>query len=118
MSIWKRYTDEEKKKILEEFKKSTEGQKVFCKRKKMSPTTLRTWLKESKETQRHTNSKNKTTDFGIIHLTEIGKKSKETVALKELEEIFFKTDNIEIRLNKGYDKEMLQKIIEVFAYAK
>ena len=117
MSIWKRYTDEEKKEILKEFEESTEGQKVFCKRKKMSPTTLRAWLKESKENQKY-NSRKKTTDFGIIHLTNIGKISKEANESKEPEEIYFKTDDIEIKLNKGYDKEMLQRIVEVFAYAK
>ena len=118
MSIWKRYTDEEKKEILEEFEKSTEGQKVFCKRKKMSPTTLRTWLKESKGNKKNNNKKQKRADFGVIHLSAIKETPIKTNARKEPEEIYFKCDNIEIKLQKGYDKVTLQKIFEVFAYVE
>ena len=118
MSIWKRYTDEEKKEILKEFEESPEGQKVFCKRKKMSPTTLRSWLKESKENQKRNNQKKKTTDFGVIHLSDIKEMPSKTNARKEPEEIYFKCDNIEIKLQKGYDKVTLQKIFEVFAYVE
>ena len=101
------YSEKQKRKFLEEFKNNKESQRTFCKRVGIGRTTLKRWLAETKERKETTEA----TEFGIIHLNT-------TKAKEELGIIHFKTDDIEIKLNKGYDKEMLQKIVEVFAYAK
>ena len=108
------YSEKQKRKILEEFKNSTESQRVFCQRIGVGRATLRKWLaKTNPNTKTNTKAKTKkeTTDFGIIHLNTVKEKEESGI-------IHFKTDNIEIKLEKGYDKIMLQKIFEVFAYAK
>ena len=107
------YSETQKRKILEEFKNSTESQRVFCQRIGVGRATLRKWMAKTNPNAK-TNTKVKkekeTTDFGIIHLN--------TVREKEEAGIHFKTDTIEIKLKEGYDKIILQKIFEVFAYAK
>ena len=110
------YSETQKRKILEEFKNSTESQRVFCQRIGVSRATLRKWMaKTNIRTNAKTNTKAKkekeTTDFGIIHLNTVREKEEAGI-------IHFKTDTIEIKLEKDYDKIMLQKIFEVFAYAK
>ena len=103
----KTYSKTQKRKILEEFKAGKESQRIFCQRIGISRTTLKRWLTETKETK----ERKETPEFGIVHLNNA----------KEIEELgimHFKTDNIEIKLNKGYDKVMLQKIFEVFAYVE
>ena len=110
------YSETQKRKILEEFKNSTESQRVFCQRIGVGRATLRKWLAKTNPNTRanantKTRAKKETTDFGIIHLNTAKEKEESGV-------IHFKTDTIEIKLKKDYDKIMLQKIFEVFAYAK
>ena len=102
------YSETQKRKILEDFKNSNESQRVFCQKIGVGRATLRKWLANTKT---KTTKEKVTTDFGIIHLNTTEEKEESGI-------IHFKTDTIEIKLEKGYDKIMLQKIFEVFAYAK
>ena len=108
------YSETQKRKILEEFKNSTESQRVFCQRIGVGRATLRKWMAKTNpnaKTNTKAKTKKETTDFGIIHLNTVKEKEESGI-------IHFKTDTIEIKLKEGYDKIILQKIFEVFAYAK
>ena len=72
-----------------------------------SKTNIRTNAKTNTKAKKE----KETTDFGIIHLNTTEEKEESGI-------IHFKTDTIEIKLKEGYDKIILQKIFEVFAYAK
>lgn len=105
------YTIQQKISLLNEFKSSKESMSTFTKRKHMSPSTLRKWLRE--ESTKNDNLKKE--NFGIINLNVNEEDSNESI---ESEEIYFKCDKIELRLKKGYKLILLQKIFEVLAYVK
>ena len=109
--ITKPYTIQQKGSILNEFKNSKESMSTFTKRKHMSPSTLRKWLRE----ENSENDNLKRENFGIVHLNVNEEDSNENA---ESEEIYFKCDRIELRLKKGYKLILLQKIFEVLAYVK
>lgn len=102
--IEKYYSEEEKRRYLEEFKKGDLTFYEFIADASIPEETFERWLREENETE-----------FGAIELNQhvsrrISKAYKTTNT--------FVSEKIKIELVKGFDKEFLKKIIEVMCYAE
>lgn len=100
----KYYSEEEKKKYLEEFKQGNLTFYEFIAETSIPEETFERWLREENETE-----------FGAIELNQhlnrrISKAYKTTQT--------FVSEKIKIELVEGFNKEFLMKIVEVMCYAE
>ncbi len=109
----RKFSKEEKEKLLKKFRNGDLSYRAFCKKNGVSKTTLSTWLRAERENLNKI-SAGGATDFGIIQLNAQG----ETSATDDKESIKFSCDTIRIELKNGYDKNLLTKVIEVMTYDK
>ena len=99
-------TIEEKRKCIEDFRKSGMHAKEYAEMKGIPVTTLKYWVRTFKDT------KNKKADkFGKLEVTRIDDKPSEKTTKGQ--EIQFVCENIRIELKEGYDKEFFKRIVEV-----
>ena len=104
----RKFSKEEKEKLLKKFKNGNLSYRAFCKKNGVSKTTL------SERKNLNKISAGGATDFGIIQLNAQGEPS----ATDDKESIKFLCDTIRIELKSGYDKNLLTKVIEVMTYDK
>ena len=97
-----KYNLEDKKKWLEDFKKSTKSAAGYAKAIGVPETTFRMWIHEN-ENKQYNNT------FGEITLAE----NTIITSQEKKEVIIFQGRKIKIELEQGYSKETLKKIIEV-----
>lgn len=103
--LGRKYSNEEKKAIIEEFKSSGIKQTIFAREKGIPEATFRGWLKLEKEKA-----------FGEIDLGQavnINASSTFNPDQSIGKTIIFKKDDIKLELRDGFDKELLKKIVEV-----
>lgn len=101
----RKYSNEEKRAYIEEFKVSGLNKTKFAREKGIPEATFRGWLKfESLETFGEIDLK-KTTCIYAEPICELNPLIEKT--------IIFKQDNINLELREGYNKQLLKKIVEV-----
>ncbi len=93
----RKYSQQEKEKYVEEFKNSNESQTAFAKSRGIPEATFRGWLNYPTDN---------VLSFGSIDLGQ----SDDIV-------FSFKYQNISIELQKGFDKKVIKKIMEVIMNA-
>lgn len=96
-----RYSSDEKKKFLEDYRNSSLKIEEYVKKAGISEDNLKQWLKEDKDAT-------------------FGKLNTNSMALEfSLDKtIVFRNENIKIELREGFDKEYLKKIVEVLVNDK
>lgn len=101
----RKYSNEEKKAYVEEFRASGIKQTIFAREKGIPNATFRGWLKlEKSET------------FGEIDLRQIEDRNANSIFNPNLsieKTIIFKQNDIKLELKEGFDKQLLKKIVEV-----
>lgn len=103
-----KYNEEDKKKWIEEFKNNGKSASEFSKKIGVPPTTFRDWIR--KETNKcYSNS------FGAIKVLD----NIEASGIANTEsQIKYCGSKITIILEKGFDKEFLEKVVEVLVNDK
>lgn len=96
----KGYSEEEKTKYCQGFKKCTLPLKEYATKMKIPAEELKIWLKEYKEPPA----------FGAIDLSKVFKET-ETKNVKS--QFKFSTDTIKIEVLENYERETLKKIIDL-----
>ena len=99
-------TIEEKRKCIEEFRKSGMRTKEYAEMKGIPVTTLKYWVRTFKDTENK-----KAEKFGKLEVTHMEDKPSEKSTKGR--EIQFTCENIRIELKDGYDKEIFKRIVEV-----
>lgn len=94
-------SENEKKEILEEFKKSNLAIASFARQKSIPESTFRGWLKNEREI-----------DFGAINVQD------SFVLPKPPSTILFNYPNIKIELTEGFNKDLFKTIVEVLINAE
>lgn len=103
-----KYSEEEKKEWIEEFKHSGKSASEFSKKIGVPPTTFRDWIR--KEMNKCYNN-----SFGEIKVLD----NFETSNITNYEsQIKYCGSKITIILEKGFDKEFLEKVVEVLVNDK
>ena len=99
MYTMNQYSEQEKKKYVEEFKKSHLYLHEFAKSKGILVSNLRTWLRQDSLSQHLKQQEQKSQNFGVINLNmDVPKKEVIETGLFR-----FENENIKIELKPGYD---------------
>ena len=96
----RKYSEEEKLKYCQGFKKCTMPITEYAVKMKIPPEELKHWLKEYKEPPA----------FGAIKLSEV---FKETTTNKIQPKFKISTETIKIEILENYERDMLKKIIDL-----
>lgn len=96
------YSEDEKKAVIEDYKKSGLGSTAYAKEIGIAESTLRGWIKEDRGMS-----------FGAIEI-----KPSATIPKAKNNTMVFVCENIRVELGEGFDKEFLKRIVEVLCNAK
>ena len=96
------YDEENKKAIIEDYKKSGLALKTYAKEIDMPESTLRGWIREDREMS-----------FGAIEV-----KPSATIPKARNNTMVFVCENIRIELGGGFNKEFFKRIVEVLCNAE
>ena len=111
-----KYTEEEKKEILEKYKNNVGSQYEFCKKNNINRSTLRGWLRKQEKVTHKTTTNNEKIDFGVITL-KTPNAVKTTTESAENIPITITCSKIKIEA-KEYNTTLLKEIMEVLNDAK
>ena len=101
----KHYDEGDKQKYVRGFKNCNQTLLEYCDKMQIRYDDMKSWLKEYKNLPA----------FGKIDVKAIAEKESTTVQQKveDAAPIKFETDTIKLELKPGYDKELLQQMMEV-----
>ena len=111
-----KYTEEEKKEILEKYKNNTESQYEFCRKNNINRSTLRGWLRKQEKLTHKTTENNEKIDFGVITVKTPDAVKAETEPTVDIP-ITITCSKIKIEA-KEYNTTLLKEIVEVLNNAK
>ena len=96
------YSEEEKKAIVEDYKKSGLALKTYAKEIGIPESTLRGWIKEDREMS-----------FGAIEV-----KPSVTIPKAKNNTMVFVCENIRVELGEDFNKDFFKRIVEVLCNAE
>ena len=94
------YSEEEKQEYLDQYRVSGKNQRVYAMENQIPEATFRAWVKEEQCKM-----------YGTIDLSS----NKDNQVKPIAKPIIFCNENIRIELKEGFDREYLQRVVEVIS---